>query len=276
MKKLLLILCVVLTPTLYAQQLTRTLAAMQKLHRNGQTLQAMDTAAYVLSIDHDNFTAKQFLYQHWDKTMTRVGEQIAQLPDDKDLEQARERLQLYRYLDEIHTYLRTVPMPLYGPNNRWVWQPEVGYYAGMYDTERMKTYRLVMGLAEGALRSYDVEQAKAYYDFALQELCVDDSERESNRQMMIMHVNGQLDTLAQSTNIYEVVVAYNMVDLSLWLDASQHDRVTQKPVIQQHISDMYLALANDCEAKGDTITAQENRLLAEDWKVYTDTIQSEY
>ncbi len=273
MKKLFLILFVALAPVLHAQRVGRTLIHMEKLYRDGMTLQAMDSAAYVLSVDNDNFVAKNFLYRHWDKTMTDLGDRLAQLTDEKNLDEARERLLLLRQLDEIHTYLRTVPMPLYGPNDRWVWQPEVGYYAGMYDTERMKTYDLVLGLAEQALQSYDIESAQSYYDFALQELFVDERERNSNHASMLKHVNRRITELAESENIYEVIAAYNMVDLSLWLDASQKDKPVQKQAIQQEISDMYLQLAKEYAERGDTILSKEHSFLAEDWKVYTDTIQ---
>ncbi len=273
MKKLFLILFVSLAPALYAQRIGRTLINMEKLYREGLTLQAMDSAAYVLSVDHDNFVAKNFLYRHWDKMMTDLGERLGQLTDEKSLDEARQRLLLLRQLDEIHTYLRSVPMPLHGPNDRWIWQPEVGYYAGMYDTERMKTYDLVLGLAEQALQSYDIELAQYYYDFALQELFVDERERSSNHASMLKHVNSRITELSESENIYEVIAAYNMVDLSLWLDASQNDKPAQKQAIQQHVADMFVQLAKDYAERGDTIASREHTLLAEDWKVYTDTIQ---
>ncbi len=273
MKKILLLLCVMVTPVLYAQRLGRTLIHMERLYRSGEMLQAMDSAAFVLSVEHDNVVAKNFIYRHWDKTMSAVQQRIGQLTDENSLVQARERLLLYKQIDEIHTYLRAVPMPLRGPNDRWVWQPEVGYYTGLYDTERVKTYDLVLALAEDALQSYDVELARSYYDFALNELCVTEGERQSNATTMLELINSRIQTLQQSDKIYEVIVAHNMINLSLWLDASQTDKASQKQSIQERISNMYLQLASACEAEGDTIAAKENRLLAEDWKLYNDTIK---
>ncbi len=273
MKKVCLILGLALAASLSAQRIGKTLIHMEQLYRNGSVLQAMDSAAYVLSIDNDNLAAKTFMYQHWDKTMKTVQERLSGLTDENSFREAKERLLIYKQLDEIHSYLRTVPMPFYGPNNRWVWQPEVGYYAGMYDTERMKIYPFVLALAEDALRSYDVELARTYYDFARQELFVSDGERTSNEVTMLKAVNHRIDSLAQTSKVYEAIVAYDMIGLSLWLDATQAERETQKLTVQQHISDLYLQLAQEYEAQGDTIAAQEHRLMAEDWKVYNDTVK---
>ncbi len=273
MKRVLLVLCVLCASSLSAQRIGKTLIHMEQLYRNGSMLQAMDSAAYVLSVESDNFVAKTFMYQHWDKTMADVQERIGRLTDENNLEQARERLLIYKQLDEIHTYLRAVPMPLRGPNDRWVWQPELGYYTGMYDTERVKTYDLVLRLAEDALQSYEVELARSYYDYALKNLFVTDGERKSNLKTMVAHVNGRIATVEKSDKVYELIVAYYLTDLSLWLDESQVEKIVQKQAIQQQISDKYLQLASVWEAKGDTIAAQENRLLAEDWKIYNDTIK---
>ncbi len=268
MKKWLLILIIVGLPTvLYAQRVGRTLINMEKLYKNGHVLQAMDSAAYVLSIDHDNMVAKIFMHEHWDKAMKELEHKLAPLTDETSVDQARERLLLFKLVDEIHTYLRTVPMPFYGPNERWVWQPEVGYYAGMYDNERMKAFPLMLAAADEALQSYDVELARTYYDFIRKELFVTEGERKSNEVVILQSLNTRIDSLAQSRNIYEAIVVYDMIGLSLWLDASQEDRVAQRVAMQKRIADLYLQLANEYEAQGDTVLARENRLMAEDWKV---------
>ncbi len=253
---------------LCAQSVTKLLFQMNKLQREGKVLEAMDSATYVLTLDEDNLLAKNFVRHQWDQTMKETTQRLAILTDEQDLDQARERLILYKQLDEIHSNLRQIRMPLRGPNNSWVWQPEIGYFSGAYDSERVRTYRLILNKAEKALMSYDLEQARAYYDFALQYVLIED-ERESNTETMLRQVNTRIEKLAESANIYERIVAYNLVDLSLWLDAAQTDKGTQKQRIQQGIAEMYLQRADEYAAAGDSISAAENRLLAEDWQVVT-------
>ncbi len=266
-KSVFFILCL-MTVSLCAQNVTKTLFQMNKLQREGKPLEALDSATYVLTIDADNMTAKNFIRTHWDQTMKMTNQRLERLTDEQDLEQARERLMVYKQLDDISTNLTMVRLPLRGANNRWVWQPEIGYFSGAYDSERVRTYRLVLEKAEKALMSYDVEQARAYYDFALQYVLIED-ERESNTETMLQQVNTRIDKLAESANIYERIVAYNLVDLSLWLDAEQTDKGEQKQRIQQGIAEMYLQRADEYAAAGDSISAAENRLLAEDWQVVT-------
>ncbi len=253
---------------LSAQRIGRTLIHVDRLQRDGHELQAMDSATYVLTIDNDNLTAKNFVYQHWDKTMKKTRERLARLSDEQDLKQAKERIVIYRQLDDIHRNLMSVPMPLYGPNNRWVWQPDLGYYTGTYDTERMRVFDMVLKHAEEAIREYDIQLAKDYYEYALDNLLIED-ERESNVRSLVKYVNEHWQKLAQTPNIYERIVAYNMIDISLWLDPTQSELETRKSELQTQISDMYLQLAEETAQAGDTITAAEYRLSAQDWQIVT-------
>ncbi len=262
---LLLAMCVV---PLSAQRVMRTLIHMEKLQRNGDHLQAMDTAVYVLTIDADNRIAKQFVYEHWDKTMRETNQQLSALSDANDLAQSQQRLHIYKQLDEIHTNLSHISLPLYGPNERWVWQPEVGYYTGLYDSERMRLYNMLLNAAEEALSDYDTDLAKAHYAYILDNLLIED-EKESNVQSLVQYVNTRVNELSQSTKIYELIVAYYLTDISLWLQPEQDAITSLKPTIQQHISERYAQEAEILQAKGDTVRAHEYRLTAQDWQVTT-------
>ncbi len=251
---------------LSAQNVVKAIFAMQKLQRT-DPLQAMDSATYVLTIDGDNTLAKNFMYKHWDKTMRDANEQLASLSDENDLTQARKRLTIYKHLDDIHINLRSIRLPLHGPNDKWVWQPEVLYYSGSYDSERVRVYRLVLRKSENALHLQDVAQAREYYEYALRELLITKGERKSNLHTMVEQVNGRVNTLREATEISQLIVAYNLLDLSLWLDDSQIDRADERLQLQQRISDAYLEQAKVYEAQGDSLSAAESRLSAEDWRI---------
>ncbi len=251
---------------LSAQSVVKAIFAMQQLQHT-DPLQAMDSATYVLTIDGDNTLAKNFMYKHWDKTMRDANEQLASLSDANDLSQARKRLTIYKHLDEIHMNLRSIRLPLYGPNNKWVWQPEVLYYSGSYDSERVRVYQLVLQKAEEVLRLQDISQARAYYEYALRELLVTKGERKSNLHTMVEQVNTRVEDLRSATDINQLIMAYNLLDLSLWLDESQVNHADEKLQLQQRISDAYLEQANAYEAQGDSLSAAESRLSAEDWRI---------
>ncbi len=120
----------------------RMMAAANKLQRQQQYLEAMDSATLVLTICPDSRAAKEFVHSHWD-LMTRSAQKILEENhQENDLEQARRRLQVYRYLVEINDNLRMTALPLHGVNDRWVWQPEVQYWDGHFNDELQRVYRL--------------------------------------------------------------------------------------------------------------------------------------
>ena len=171
MKKIVFILfAALLTLAVNAEErpsLLRKSVQMETLRKDGRWLEAMDTATLILTYDRDYRVAVDFVHRYWDKTMRLTDERLQRLSDEESLAQAEERCEIYRVLDEVHENLRDVKMPLYGPNQKWVWQPEVAYYTGHYDTERQKTFRLLLKMADEALRSYDAEGAGVYYRLAL-------------------------------------------------------------------------------------------------------------
>ncbi|MCM1035085.1 MAG: hypothetical protein NC038_04370 [Paludibacter sp.] len=246
---------------------TKLLLSMERLQRNGQLLEAMDSAAYILTIDEGNRLASDFMHRHWDNMVRQTAKTLNTLTDEESLEQAAQRCDIYRLLDEIHTHLADVKMPLYGTNGRWVWQPEVLYYAGHYDAERAKTLRLLLRKADDALMSYDADAAREYYRLALSEYLVAEGERKSNLAVMLEQCNDRLKRYARSTRINDALFAWDLSNLSLALDAQQPEVIAQQAMLRQHITELYMQQAQAAQLQGDTIQAREFFLSAEDWKL---------
>lgn len=245
---------------------------MERLRKDGLWLEAMDTATLILTYDRDYRTAVDFVHRYWDKTMTLTNDRLASLSDDSSLAQAAERCEIYRLLDEVHENLRQVKMPLYGPNQKWVWQPEVGYYSGHYDSERQKTFRLLLSLADQSLRSYDAEGAMAYYQLALSKYLITDGERSSNLSLMLSQCNSMIVKLRKSDKIYDAIFAYDLCSLSLQLDEDQPQILSLQTEIQQYVASLYLNAANTALLAGDSVQAKELRLSYEEWSgVQTDS-----
>ncbi len=246
----------------------RLAVVMEKLQSSGEHLEAMDSATLLLSLDHENRAAINFVYRHWDKTMEQTTDKLSTLTDESSLDQAKERLDIYRLLDEIHLNLRSVPMPFYGPNNRWVWQPEVNYFTGTYDTERIRVFKLVMAYADDALRSFEVGQAAEHISYALNDLLLE-SERESNRKLIVQDLEKRVAKLRESTNIYNVIASYDIAGLALsHVKDGQHKlALTNTQVaIRERIEQMYREAAAAALEQGDSIGAYNFNLSADDWK----------
>lgn len=240
---------------------------MERLRKDGQWLEAMDTATLILNFDQDNRSATDFVYRYWDKTMKLTDERLQRLSDEQNLEQAKERCEIYRVLDEIHDHLRQIKMPLYGPNQKWVWQPEIGYYTGHYDAERTKTYHLLLNYADKALKNYDVAEATLYYQTALDKYLLTDKERNGNKNNIVMQCNRLIEQYRNSTKIYNAIFAYDLCRLSLQLEPNQAEISSKQAEIQQHIASLYLKEAEAALQAGDSVQAYEMRLSYEEWNI---------
>ena len=239
---------------------------MEKLRKEGRLLEAMDTATLILTYDKDYRVAADFVHRHWDKTMRQTEDRLSQLSDNESLEQAEERCEIYRMLDEVHDNLRDIRMPLYGPNQKWVWQPEVSYYTGHYDNERQKTLQLLLRKADEALRSFDAETAGEYYHRALTRYLLTDGEKRSNKRVMTEQCNTMIERYQKSDKIYDAIFAYDLCSLSLRLDSTQTGVSDIQQSVQRHVAELYLQAAEAAEQVGDTVEAYELRLSYEDWK----------
>ncbi len=258
-KKIIILLFLVGCSSLYAnnfKEVSKALVSLSRQQFKGNHLAALDTATYILTIDADNAIAKNYVRNHWDETTKAMREAIDSLSDDNSLAHAKKRLEIFYHLDNIQNNIRCVPMPLYGPNQRWVWQPEISYYSGLYASERVRVFNLVLSLAEQALRDYNTEQAQEYYAYALEELLLD-TERSSNRVLLRDHVNKRLQELEQSNKLYELIMACSLADLSLWLDKEQPEIAEQRTMLQKQIEAMYLAEAEQQEAQADSVSQGE-------------------
>ena len=238
---------------------------MERLRKDGRWLEAMDTATLILTYDKDYRTAVDFVHRYWDKTMQLTDERLQRLSDDESLDQAEERCEIYRVLDEVHDNLRDIRMPLYGPNQKWVWQPEVGYYTGHYDSERQKTFRLLLRKADEALRSYDAEGAMEYYRLALNKYLITDGEKRSNRIDILNQCNGMIDRLCDSERIYDSIFAFELCNISLEINSDQPDIRQRQTLLQKNIAAIYQQLAVEALQAGDSIQAHEYQLSADDW-----------
>lgn len=247
--------------------ITRLLVSMERLWRADKYLEAVDTAAYILSFEPTNRVATDFIYRRWDKMHDDTEQQLLNLSDENNLEQAIQRCEIYRLLDEINTYLLEVTMPLRGANNRWVWQPEISYYAGHYDSERSHVVQLLLIKADAALLSHDAEEAKGYYLLLLRKYLVTEGERTSNLQLLLKTCNDRLSMYADSEQLNDALFAWDLLQLSLTLDDTQEDIVRLKPVLQEHIAALYLEQSQKALLQGDSVQAREFELYADDWKL---------
>lgn len=267
MKKIaILLLCVLPCAAMAHTNVQKLLSSAQRLQKDGQYLEAMDSATLALTIDEDNRNAKDFIHRNWDNLVRMTDSRLSQLTDMESLEQAAARTETYRLLEDIYNNLRDVRMPLYGPNQSWVWQPEIAYYTGHYDEERFRGFRLAVQKTEEALRSYDTFTAETYIDLALQQFLITDKERATNKQEIINRCRTVLQEMSQSQQIHQVIFAYDLCGLLLHLDSTQTDIEEEQTKIRQQIAALYTAQALAAEQAGDTIRAVELRLSAEDWQ----------
>lgn len=125
-----------------ARTATRLMIKASSLQSKGNQLEAMDSATLALSIYDKCDLAKNFIHKNWDKTMRAASARLVELSDLNDFYQAQQRLIIYRYLSEINTNIRYCKLPLHGPKDRWVWQPEIQYWQGHLDDEMKRVTRL--------------------------------------------------------------------------------------------------------------------------------------
>ncbi len=248
-------------------RITRLLVSMERLWRADSYLESMDTATYILTLQPTNRIATDFIYHHWDDMQESVRKQLSVLQDEDDLEQAMERCEIYRLLDEINSHFMDIPLPLRDTKDRWVWQPEISYYTGHYDAARTKVVELLMVKADAALLSHDADAAKGYYTLLLDKYLISDGERESNRDVLLTKCNARLRLYAGSEKINDALFAWDLLQLSLTLAPQQEDLLLLKPQLQEHIANLYRKKAEQSFLQGDSIHAREYELYAEDWQV---------
>ncbi|MBQ7191773.1 MAG: hypothetical protein IJS00_02765 [Paludibacteraceae bacterium] len=120
----------------------RIMRHANKLQSKGQYLLALDSAAYALSVFPTSLAASTFLHEHWDETMAMAIRRLEKLNVEEDILQSRERERIYRRLVEINDWVSEVPLPLYGPNQKWAWQPDIQYWNGHWEKEKERLLRL--------------------------------------------------------------------------------------------------------------------------------------
>lgn len=245
----------------------RLTVQMEKLWRADCYLEAMDTAARVLSMDNDNVAAKAFVHDKWDATLRYATKTLETNSDELSLEQSLARLEVYRLMAEISDYLSDVRMPLKGSN--WEWYPELYYNQGDYDSERIHVFRLLMDAAQQCVKSYDAEGAQGYYLKALRYL-LPGTEWEGNLRKITGQLTSTVRTLGASRYIPDAIFAYELCQTTLVLDTTLAEMREQLPILQQHVSELYLVRAEELEAAGDTIKAADYRAYALDWGVVTE------
>ncbi len=246
---------------------TRLLVSMERLWKADKYLESMDTATYVLTIQPQSRVASDFVYRNWEKMQEYVDEQLQTLPDENDLDQAMQRCEIYRLLDEINNHFQDMQLPLKGANDRWVWQPEVSYYTGHYDAARTQVVNLLKVKAESALLSHDAESAKEYYSLLLHKYLVTDGERSSNREQLLEQCNDRLRLYAKTEKLNDALFAWDLLQLSQTLEPNQTEIEQLRPQLQEHISALYLKRAQQSLTEGDSIQAREYQLYAKDWQV---------
>ena len=273
MKKILFILLAsLLSVTLAAETpAIKLLVATEKLWKADQYQEAMDSATRVLVMMPNNTAAKNFLHNHWDDLIRHTNATLEKNADETDVQQSLVRLEIYRLMAEIADNLREVQMPLVGTD--WQWYPEMYYSQGDYDTERMHVYRLLMSQAADCMKSYATDGAKQLFLTALRYL-LPGAEREGNRADIQAELIRTMTRLAETRAIPEAIFAYELTSLS---DALRGDTLARldtveklRPVLRQHVADLYLARAEELLAEGDSAKAADFQALALDW---TETVE---
>ena len=268
MKKIVLIvLTSLLAVTLSAETSAIKLQMFaERLWRQGQYQEAMDSATRALSIMPNNSNAKNFLHDHWNECIRRTNDVLAKNADESDLEQSLTRLEIYRLMAEVEDNMRGIQMPIVGTN--WQWIPELYYSQGDYDSKRMHVYRMLLAEADNCMRSYDTEGAKKHLLTALRYL-LPGNERESNRADLQAAIVRNMKFFRDAKTIPEAIFAYELTNLSDALradTASSLDTIASiRPVLRQHVADLYNAKADEFLAAGDSAKAADFRALAEDW-----------
>lgn len=268
MKKIVLIvLTSLLAVTLPAEtSAIRLQMYAERLWRQGQYQEAMDSATLALSLMPNNSNAKNFIHDHWDELLRRTNTTLEQNADENDLEQSLTRLETYRLMAEVADNIRGIRMPIVGTN--WQWIPELYYNQGDYDSERMHVYRMLIAAADACMRSYDTEGAREHLLTALRYL-LPGNERESNRADLQAAIVRNMKFFRDAKTIPEAIFAYELTNLSDALradTASSLDTIASiRPILRQHVADLYNAKADEFLAAGDSARAADFRALAEDW-----------
>ena len=131
----------------------------------------------------------------------------------------------------------------------------------------MKTYRLLMSFVRQSLADRDTESAGQFVNMAMDKYLLTEGERKKCRKDMVVLCTEELKKVDGSDKVYDAIYAYDLSVLSLKMDSTQSQIREQQPILQQHVSDLYLQEANLELSKGDSIRANELFLSAEEWKV---------
>ena len=238
----------------------------ERLWRQGEYQEAMDSATRALSVMPNNSAAKNFIHDHWDRFIKETNSALEKNADENDLRQSLVRLEIYRLVAEVADNVREIQMPIVGTN--WQWVPELYYSQGDYDSERMHVYRMLLTAADECMRSYDTEGAQKHLLIALRYL-LPGNERESNRADLQAAIIRNMKLFQDAKTIPEAIFAYELTNLS---DALRADTAThleqieaQRPILRQHVADLYQAKADEYLQQGDSARAADFRALAEDW-----------
>lgn len=124
------------------KDIAKRLGVAQSLVRKQQYLLAMDSATYALAMYERAYSLRNFVRKHWEQAMGEAQDHLDTLLEQNNLRQCRERVRIYTYLVDINDNLNAIPLPLYGKNNQWMWQPDMQYWAGHLAQEERQLYAL--------------------------------------------------------------------------------------------------------------------------------------
>ena len=139
------------------QNSVRMMNHATKLWKNGQYLEAMDSASLALSTYEASTSAKNFIRKHWNETLDYGKYLIEHNTNTKDLKETKTRMDTYRMLMEINDNLKTCRLPIQGPNNRWLWMPDIQYWDGYYN-EEAHLYRILKKKQEELEKALEKEK----------------------------------------------------------------------------------------------------------------------
>lgn len=240
---------------------------MSRLRRQHDLVGAMQCATLLLSRNENNLNAAGFMHDNWNAMIRQVNKELEANNDEYDIEQCEARCRLYQRLSVVEDNLRSVKMPLHGSGNRWVWQPELLYVEGTYQSERQHLAALLRTTARQALVSYNAQEAQRCYDKLLNTNLLYPAEQEGNRKILLEDCNQLLgEKTRHKNNITDLLFAYELTTLSLFLDEQQTDVADIQQQLTADISHRYEQLAENYLNEGDSVRAQEYKLAAEEWK----------
>ena len=229
-------------------------------------LSGMYYATLLLSRNENNSNAKQYIHNNWDKMVQQWQTVIDSNNLQDDIDCTEQRCKAHKQMAAIEDNLRGVKMPLHGQNDKWVWQPEMLYVEGIYQSERRHLATLLRQQATLSIKNYDSETLGECYQRILDSDLLLEQEKAGNLDIILADCNKTIKAKSERQSLADLLFVSELCNLSLKLNANQSDIETIRSATRQKIYERYLVLAHEAQTLGDTIKAQELTSAAQEYK----------